>query len=88
MTMWILYLIQNTFSNEIYFGITSDLKQRLQNHNSGGSKFTTRNDGKWMLVYAEAYRSKCDALVREKRLKVHGNSKIQLIKRLKESMLD
>ena len=86
--MWILYLIQNTDSKEIYFGITSNLKQRLQTHNSGGKKFTTRNNGEWILVYAEAYRSKKDALYREKRLKNHGNGKIVLIKRLKNSMLN
>ena len=86
--MWILYLIQNTESKEIYFGITADLKKRLKTHNSGGKKFTTRKKGEWILVYAEAYRSKDDALVRERRLKVHGNVKIQLIKRLKSSILN
>ena len=86
--MWILYLIQNTYSKEIYFGITSDLKKRLQTHNFGGKKFTTRNNGVWILVYAEAYRSKADVLFRERSLKNHGNSKILLIKRLKNSMLD
>ena len=86
--MWILYLIQNTDSKERYFGITTDLKKRLQTHNSGGKKFTTRKEGEWILVYAEAYRSKDDALVRERRLKVHGSGKIELIKRLKNSMLD
>ena len=75
-------------SKEKYFGITTDLKKRLQTHNSGGKKFTTRKEGEWILVYAEAYRSKDDALVRERRLKIHGSGKIELIKRLKSSMLD
>ena len=34
------------------------------------------------------YRVKSDAILREKRLKVHGSGKIELIKRLKESLLD
>ena len=86
--MWILYLIQNTETKEKYFGITSNLKKRLEAHNSSGKKFTTRKSGEWILIYAEAYRSKEDVLTREKRLKVHGSGKIELIKRLKDSMLD
>ena len=86
--MWILYLIQNTVSKERYFGITQNLKERLQTHNARGKKFTTRKDGIWVLVYAEAYRSKEDALLRERRLKVHGRGKLELIKRLKRSLID
>ena len=85
--MWIVYLIQNTESRKIYFGITKDLKKRLRGHNNGGQKYTTKN-GSWMLIYAEAYRSKSDALLRERRLKAHGSGKVELIKRIKESLLD
>jgi len=86
--MWIVYLIQNTETEEIYFGVTQNLKQRLQNHNGGGKKYTTRKQGEWVLIYAEAYRSKEDALAREKRLKIHGSGKVELIKRLNKSLLD
>ena len=75
--MWILYLIQNTESKEMYFGLTSDLKKRLQTHNAGGKKFTTRNKGEWVLIYAEAYRSKGDALAREKRLKIQNERELK-----------
>jgi putative endonuclease len=85
--MYIVYLIQNTFTKELYIGFTTDLKQRLRNHNSKGKKFTTRKNGSWILIYAEAYRSKNDALEREKRLKNHGSGKNELIKRLKESLI-
>ena len=86
--MYVLYLIQNDVTLEKYFGVTNDLKQRIKTHNSRGKKFTTRKNGKWILVYAEAYRSKDDAYVREKRLKSHGSGKIELIKRLNNSLLD
>ena len=86
--MWVVYVIQNDFSKEIYIGITNNLEERLRTHNAKGKKFTTRKDGKWILIYVEAYRIKDDALLREKRLKVHGSGKIELFKRLKNSLLD
>ncbi len=86
--MWIVYLIQHTFLKQIYIGVTDNLKRRLKEHNVKGKKFTTRNQGEWILIYAEAYRSKNDALQRERRLKSHGSAKHELIKRLKNSMLE
>ncbi len=86
--MWIIYIIQNSFTQETYIGYTHNLKERLETHNKKGKKFTTRKNGEWILIYVEAYRSKKDALLREKRLKNHGSSKIELFKRLKDSMLD
>ncbi len=86
--MWVVYVIQNIFSLEPYIGVTENLAQRLKTHNAKGKKFTTRKDGEWILVYAEAYRSKEDALAREKRLKNHGSGKIELFKRLEKSLLN
>ena len=86
-TMWVVYLIQNDESKQKYFGVTKNLKQRLLDHNRGGNKYTTKK-GAWTLIYAEAYRSQEDALRREKRLKTHGSGKLELIKRLKKSLLD
>ena len=85
--MYVVYLIRNTEANENYIGITSNFKRRLIEHNSGGNKFTTKK-GKWELVYAEAYRSKGDAYLRERKLKKHGSGKVELFKRLKNSLLD
>lgn len=86
--MWIIYVIQNNITFEKYIGVTKNLKKRLETHNAKGKKFTTRKNGIWILIYAEAYRSKCDALLREKRLKYHASGKIELFKRLKNSLLD
>ena len=85
--MYVVYLIQNEEANKIYIGVTANLKRRLDEHNSGGNKYTT-GKGKWNLIYAEAYRSKEDAYLRERRLKNHGSGKIELFKRLKNSLLD
>ena len=86
--MWVVYLLQNNKSGKTYIGVTSDLKRRIREHNAGGKKYTTSKDSIWILVYAEAYRSKEDAYAREKRLKIHGSGKIELFKRLKNSLFE
>jgi len=78
-------VIQNLKSFSIYYGFTSDLKRRLNEHNSDGSPFT-KNKGKWQLVYYEAYKSKKDAQDREKMLKRHGSTFGHLKKRILNSI--
>lgn len=83
-----VYLIQHTGTKERYLGSTSDLTKRLREHNARGRKSTTRNiPGKWVYVYAEAFRSKQDALMREAQLKNHGAGKRELFKRLTHSLV-
>src|SRR3989344_5232702 len=86
--MHYVYLVQNDETYELYIGTTDDLKQRLSTHNNGGRKFTTRKKGTWIYIYAEAYRSKGDALDHERKLKAHGTAKYALLKRLKQSLLE
>jgi len=85
--MTIVYVIQNTFSKELYIGITENLERRLSEHNHHGNTSTHRIQGEWMVVYAEAYRSKEDAEQREIMLKHHGSSKRKLFDRIKKSFL-
>lgn len=85
--MWVIYVIQNSGTKELYFGITGDFKRRLEEHNSGQNISTKRNTGKWILIYAEAYRDKRDAISRERRLKHHGSGKHELLKRLSNCRL-
>ena len=86
--MYYVYLIQNDSTFEIYIGYTTDPILRLKQHNNGGKKFTSRLSGKWKYVYMELYRSKQDALSREKQLKRHAGGKNQLLKRLTYSLLE
>ena len=72
----------------MYIGLTENLNRRIQEHNYAGKKFTTRKVGAWVLVYAEAYRAKEDALIRERKLKQHGSAKQKLFKRLVKSLLN
>lgn len=85
--MWTMYVIQNDYSNELYFGFTSNLKRRLEQHNARENISTRRKQGIWILIYAEAYRSQTDAYNREQRLKHHGSAKHELMKRLRFSRL-
>ncbi|MBI2062726.1 MAG: GIY-YIG nuclease family protein [Candidatus Yanofskybacteria bacterium] len=86
--MWIVYIIQNNLTEKIYIGCTNDLKKRVEKHNSQTNKgYTRRLIGQWILIYAEAYRSKEDAFRRESKLKDHGSSKHELKKRISNSLL-
>ena len=54
--MWIVYVIQNNKTFETYIGFTNNLNQRIKEyHNAKGKNFTTRKNGEWVLIYAEAY---------------------------------
>ena len=80
-------MLQHDETKELYFGVTEDLSRRLKEHNSIHHGSTRRKSGKWVLVYAETYRSKSDALSREARLKYHGRAKQELIKRIEQSLI-
>jgi len=51
-----------------YIGYTENLPKRLEQHNSGISKYTNRDTG-WVLIYQETYCSCANAMRREKWLK-------------------
>ena len=80
--MYFVYLLVSD-DNRTYTGYTSDLKQRLRDHNAGKSGYTRGK--KWHLVYYEAYASKEDAVRRERRLK-DGRARRQLRLRVSRSL--
>ena len=84
--MYYVYLIRNNVSKENYIGFTGDVERRLKEHNGGKNQSTNRQEGEWVLVYYEAFRSEKDARNREERLKAHGRSKQELYKRVEESV--
>ena len=83
-----MYLLEHSETHQSYIGYTNDLKRRLNEHNSRSNKSTVRRSGEWILIYAEAYRSKQDAYEREQKLKSHGSAKHSLYKRLTKSRLN
>lgn len=82
--MFYIYIIQNE-SNKIYVGFSSNLDQRLYDHNRGKSEYT-EHKGPWELIYYEVYLSKTDAMRREKTLKHYGSTLGQLKIRIKNSL--
>jgi putative endonuclease len=51
-----------------YKGFTEDLEKRLVFHNADKSKYTS-GKGPWNLVYHEEYKTRSEAMKREKQLK-------------------
>ncbi len=87
--MYYVYILQNNETKELYSGFTTDLKRRLIEHNNNKcKKFTTRKNGKWIVIYAEAYKSEEDARKREYRIKHNGSTKKELFKRISKCMLE
>jgi len=80
-----VYLLKSEKNGRVYTGYTSDLKQRITDHNSGQSPYT-KNNRPYRLVYYEAYASKSDAQKREKSLKLRGKASAQLRRRISDSI--
>ena len=85
--MFYTYVLKSEKSSFLYIGYTSNLKQRVADHNSvtQSRRFTNRNRP-WILVYYEAYLHEQDARDREAALKKYGASLGHLKKRLKRSL--
>ena len=83
--MHVLYILKSKSDNKLYIGVTNNLKRRLKEHQNGLSA-ATKHRGPWELVYCEAYRSKLDALERERKLKGFKNSYKQLTLRISRSL--
>jgi len=76
--MYYVYILRGKGGCKIYIGFTNDIERRVKEHNTESKE--------WELVYYEAYRSKDDALLREKRLKYYGRALGQLKRRIKKSL--
>jgi len=66
--MFWVYVLRNALTARLYTGYTSDLTQRLGQHNHGVTK-STKNRGIWELVHSEVFHSRSAAMRREKFLK-------------------
>jgi len=85
--MHYIYIIKSERSGKIYCGFSSDLRQRIIDHNSGKSNYTS-NYRPWRLVYYEAYSHKEDAQKRERQLKNNRNVMKFLKQRIERSIKD
>ena len=66
--MFFVYLLRSKTSGRLYIGYTSDLTQRLGQHNHGVTK-STKNRGPWELVHQEKFAMRGEAMRRERFLK-------------------
>jgi putative endonuclease len=76
--MYYVYILKHPTENRIYIGFSTDLRARMQDHQS------LHRD--WKLAYYEAYASEADTRERERRLKDYGNVKQLLRKRIMRSL--
>jgi predicted GIY-YIG superfamily endonuclease len=83
--MFYVYILQSSKSGILYYGYTENLRRRLQEHNSGKTKFT-KGHLPWKLVWYCAFENKKRAEGFELYLK-SGSVKAFVYKRLVEVAL-
>jgi len=66
--MHYVYILQSKKHGKLYKGSSSDLKERIREHNRG-NVISTKSGIPWELIYYEAFSKKADALREEKFLK-------------------
>ena len=66
--MFHVYVLRSMTTGRHYVGHTTDVDQRVGQHNHGITK-STRNRGPWELVHQENFPSKAEAVRRERFLK-------------------
>ena len=76
-----VYLLKSKNFGKLYFGYTTNLKNRFKQHNSREVK-STSPFAPWVLIYYEAYSDKEMAKDRERKLKYFGKAYGQLKKRV------
>ncbi len=84
--MYYVYLIQSKSDFSTYIGYTSELKDRLKEHNQGKVR-STKSKIPYILIYYESYINKTDARKREIQLKKNSWEKERLFKQLDNSFM-
>ena len=84
--MFYVYILKSKKDSELYIGSINNLKKRLAEHNSGKVE-STKQRKPFVLVYYEAYLAEDDARKREAALKLRGQARQHLRKRIQKSLL-
>lgn len=79
--MHYVYVLKSKKDNQLYTGLTTDLRRRFAEHNAGASKSTAYR-GPFELLYYEAYAVQADARSREFKLKNSHGARTALRRRL------
>jgi len=69
--MNIVYVLKSIHTQHFYIGQTKNLLARLEYHNAGKVRWTSRY-APWKIVYQEKFSSRSEALKREKYFKSHA----------------
>ena len=77
-----VYLLESKKNGELYIGYTTNLTQRLKEHNQG-LNFSTKSAKPWKIIYYEACLNEKDAKRREDYFKITQGKRL-LKRRLKE----
>lgn len=78
--MYYVYILKSQHFEETYVGYTKNLKARLNEHNSGKSKHTSKFKP-WVVIWYCAFEDNCIAIDFEKYLK-SGSGKAFTMKHL------
>ena len=65
------YILFSNSLRKYYVGSTSNLKNRLRDHNSGRSKYTSKGKP-WDLIYSKEFNNHTEALKLESQIKKRG----------------
>ncbi|MEL6483704.1 MAG: GIY-YIG nuclease family protein [Bacteroidota bacterium] len=66
---YLVYILFSETHQKTYCGMTSNLIARFKSHNELGTKGWTIKFRPWKVIYVEVFKSKSEALKREKFLK-------------------
>jgi putative endonuclease len=69
-----MHVLQSLKDGRYYIGSTSDVKKRLESHNSNRTGYTKKFQP-WVLIYYEEFETRVEAVRREKYLKTKKNVK-------------
>ncbi|TAK96018.1 GIY-YIG nuclease family protein [Patescibacteria group bacterium] len=78
---YVVYILEDQLDKTWYIGFTTNLQQRLRDHQAKRSPYTSKKSS-LKLIYAELYLDKKDALGREKYLKSGAGHRF-IIKQIK-----
>jgi putative endonuclease len=66
--IYYVYILESLLTGNFYKGFTCDYLKRLDEHNKGKSQYT-RSQIPWKLVFVQAFGTKREALIEERRIK-------------------
>lgn len=72
--MFYVYVLRSLKDGNLYVGLTSDIEQRLQYHNTGRVR-STKSRVPFELLHKEVYATRVEARNRERYLKSYRGSK-------------